>query len=571
MHTTPLTLNHRLSLPITNLDGVDSTFAAHLSREGIRTIGDLASLTREITIDPIGPIKLRKLRTKARMVAGLRPWLEPFQGLSDYRVSELLEMLPSELANLNNDPAVTEEVAIFLQNQLLILGVALQTQALQNITLSQLGSPESNYSQISAVAQNLDISTSPYAPRVLFVNPTTGDDTQTGNAEHPIATLHEAAKRASTQTVDVTVELAAGTHVLFDHASAGHDGRTLFHGNKRLKIRGEARNVGQAVSVTGAAGNVLTVGETLVPNAHIGHFISLPLYESFPPMKRWIIANGTNDITLAASVSGFGGYFDLPTTGTFEIQELATKIVSPESRPRRYENRLFYQGVVEIQNIHFDQTQNGGFAGPTSLSSLSSVTIYDCKFSGWRQCLNAGGESTVFSCWFEGSEDGEGYGYGSFGFGMMSGDTVFKNLTAAIKNDGKIVLGAGNVGWDLGCFLYVESDGGIITDFSTRIWIDSGFHAAPNYVRMDGRGAQYAKLNEALTGIAGHNTLNNVYQSDGGNTGWSLLNSHSVAVNASRAFIATEDVTLTYDDYVSGATFGSPLRYNDDRGNFFVG
>ncbi len=561
----------RLSLPVTDLDGVDEVFAKALQKNGIHTVGDLAGIGSEVLVAGVPPKKLSKLRAKARLVTGFRPWLEPFTGLFDHTVGEVLAMSPGEAAALAGDPAVTAELAGYLQEQLFVLGAALDTKVLQGLKLSELKNPSSNYMHIGSVSGGLLPPVVSGDRCVIHVNPETGDDRNLGDAKHPLATLLEAGKRASSGLTEVVVELSAGTHVLADNASAGAGVRTLFNGIRKITLRGEARNTGQTITVVDAVDNVLTVEESLPPQAYVGAFITVHILQHLPPFQYWIIANDEHTVTLAASVSGLGGYFEFPKTGSYAIEELATKIVSSPVNPGHYENRFFYQGTVEMRNLHFDQTVHGGFAGVSSLSRACDLTLYSCKFTGWEQCLNAYNGSSVYASWFESGGSGQGYGYGALGYGFLSGDCVFKDLKVGIKAGDDLTLGRDNVNWDLGCYLYIEMDGHSIWDMSPRIWVDPGVHAAPNYVRLDGRGSQYLKTHGKLHGIDGHDTFNFVYKAHRGNNGFSLLDSAAAGIKATRAYVVTDDIELSLEDYVAGTTSGKPLRYSDDRGNVFEG
>jgi hypothetical protein len=126
------------TLQVGNIDGVGARFASALSAAGVRTLNDLIQLNPLQRIASIPPVRLREFRAKARMALTFRADLIPFTALSDRSISSLLQADPATLAAAIGVPAVTASHVIQLQDALAVLQVALDDDALQQITLGTL-------------------------------------------------------------------------------------------------------------------------------------------------------------------------------------------------------------------------------------------------------------------------------------------------------------------------------------------------------------------------------------------------------------------------------------------------
>jgi len=397
--------------------------------------------------------------------------------------------------------------------------------------------------------------------RTIYVDPVNGNDSQDGSAAAPIKTLLEATRRVPlSAAAGMSVELLAGTHTLAD-VSALSD-RTIFRAMSGVTIRG-ASSVAQVLTVASKAANVLTVDETLVADALIGKFI-MPT----PTTYRWIIDNDETTITLAATTTELGGAVVLPATGALNVYQLDTTIKSAATNPGLVANRFYFDGAPIFEKLIFDA--NGGFAGPSSWSPSTFATFTACKWTGaWSQATNCAGDSTLAACMFDrgGVVAGYAHGVGINGKSLVTQDCVFKDYqTGVMASPGSVLtIGATYAAWALALDRYVESDGAIVQDFSTRWWIDGGLSA---FVIADGRGAQYMKANVAIVGATGHKSATRAFESREGSATFHLFDATALDLTLATALALMEGVEVPLADYLAGnAPASAARRFSDDLGN----
>jgi len=125
------------SLPVRSIDGVGEVYGQALATAGINTLADFVSMDFQAAPDNVPGVKLREFRTKARMVMGLTMDLAPFAALSDLSISRLLMESPQTLAAMTGT-TITAAMASELQEELMILQVALDDEDLQHLKLGSI-------------------------------------------------------------------------------------------------------------------------------------------------------------------------------------------------------------------------------------------------------------------------------------------------------------------------------------------------------------------------------------------------------------------------------------------------
>lgn len=395
----------------------------------------------------------------------------------------------------------------------------------------------------------------------IYVDPVTGDDDNVGDATRPLATLEGAAKRAPLYASNVTIELAAGEHVI-NNESFGPESIIFSNWKKSafspvLTVRGQTSTV-QTVTVTGATDNVLTVSDTLIPGALVGNFIAYEPFIDFP-VNKWIIANTTNTITLAVTVSGFGGFLPMPSAGPTPISRLDTVVVPPVVSPSLH--RVLWQGDVRFFYIDFDGDRGaGGFrALETAGPEISAGIIEACKFRNWTQGTDVG-TTDILDNWFENCTS---YGVSATRGTFFTGDNVFKDCQTCIRaaDQSEMILGAAQMAWVLSCQSYLSGRTSGVTDFHTGYWLEGGGVYVPlTYVQLESAGAAYSKANVSIRKRGGSADWNTVISTISGGASFDLFDSATAQIGATSVYINDGVNSISLADYNAGNPPASAVR-----------
>ncbi|MBI5558482.1 MAG: hypothetical protein HY885_12680 [Deltaproteobacteria bacterium] len=125
-------------LPARSIDGVGDVYGRALAAAGVNVLADFPAMDPLAPLAGIPGVKLREFRAKARMVMAIRASLTLFTSLFHLSISELLRAKPEMLANMADSFTVTSDMAANLQEELMVLQVALDDEQLKKITLGSL-------------------------------------------------------------------------------------------------------------------------------------------------------------------------------------------------------------------------------------------------------------------------------------------------------------------------------------------------------------------------------------------------------------------------------------------------
>ena len=407
------------------------------------------------------------------------------------------------------------------------------------------------------------------AAYTIHVDPA-GDDNDSGDASNPIATLKEAARRTPFFSTGVEVLLSAGDHKIADNSASQLS--DVFIGGKQsangLIVRGTT-SILQTVTSTGATDNVMTVSETLVAGALVGGIIEVEIVPGFFS-RGWVIANTTNNITFAFTPTSWGGFGDLPTSGSVDILQLDSRVLPPDTNSNLFFNRFFVQGNVCLDKIDFDGNNGtGGFAGPTAQRNATSA-LQTCRIRNWSQGANMQGPCNVLSCWFQ---DNSSYAAGVGDGGFVSGNNYFQNSPHCIQvfDQSKAILGAGQVAFIDKCARLINGRFTEVNDFHSGYWLDNsgGGQAPAEYALLGGAGGVYQKRTTPITKRGGSADWPLIIESNTGGNTIDLLDSANASIGTTTDYVNLNGTIVTLADYNAGVLPATGVRrFGDDRGTF---
>ena len=344
----------------------------------------------------------------------------------------------------------------------------------------------------------------------IYINPTTGNDLDVGDATRPIQSLAEWMRRVPLIANGVQTFLSAGQHKLRDIRGLGVDVvdaaaqlKPQFYGaHETLTLTGTVSTY-TTLNVTGTVDNVMNVSDTLVADELRGKYIEAG------SAKRWITGNTTNTVTVAANVVSLGGTITLPT-GSVDVFQLDSEVLPPDTNAGNLRNRFFFTGAMNVAFVHFDGL-GAGFNGVEGINIGRSKAEFDvCKFSNWNGSGIYAPTVSVKNNYFD--EIGT-LALWIGAFASLSGDNVFRNCRYCMGanapggqgDTGNITLTSNFMAWINSCRALFGTTIYDLVDNGYGYWLDdtAGGWSLEGLFSIETPMAHYQKILRPLRKIGG--------------------------------------------------------------------
>jgi hypothetical protein len=337
----------------------------------------------------------------------------------------------------------------------------------------------------------------------LYVDATTGSDTNQGLVASPIKTLAEATRRSGTLGRTAVIYFAPGTYTIPSVTEIGvlayNYSALTFTAQDSLIVVG-SRSTLASFTVDHVTLNTIyatgTPGWTI--NVFKGKFAEFP-WPGFPGWyySGWVLSNTADSITVAISMDTMiQGEIPAPPPGeTVQIENLDT-MFTPD--PLGWGTGIQAVGLVQFCYINVETSLGYGTA-LQAVPDTQDLSVFGCRFYGWGLGTDCAGY--VYNNLF----DHVSYAVWSAGLLVLNGDNVYLDGDVIARViAGLLVLNHGAFHWQerMGNGFLIDT-GGAIDDGTQGYWITGSCSA---YVRLDGC-CRYRAQYHPFNGITGHDTI----------------------------------------------------------------